>query len=420
MRKMLLILLMLLLALTGCARREAAEEASVWAACDAETGLWGYVDAKGAWVLSPAYAAAEDFTGGCAAVMAQSGRWGLIDRQGGFVLAAEHDTVTRIADDLFLVGTGGMYGWYCAETGFFSGIAWDDVLLSGVTPYVAASQQGIVRFYDSRSGAPASEAGYAAQWYAPFAEGNWALDLVNEDRLLLLDAHLQPIPYPEDAWVDYPGYGGLICFGEEDVLLGYMNARGETVIAPQYIMAESFWGPYATVVDAQERVHLIDTQGRVLASDMLYHASDVAGNAVVSYGDHTSVLRPDGSVLFTLPHTPGQMFTSMYEVGEKDLWWYAEMREPNEMTFGVLSKKGEIIVPACWEVREEELTADGQGWIVVRDPQTRQEYYVNRRGERMLPDSYSQAAPFRGELARVTRDGQRMLINRRGECVRAW
>ena len=91
-------LLMLVLALLALVTFAAAEEPTLWPACDEATRLWGYIDETGAWAIKPQFGRAYHFHGGCAIVDTQDvPEWegectkGVIDETGAYLLAPEYD-----------------------------------------------------------------------------------------------------------------------------------------------------------------------------------------------------------------------------------------------------------------------------------------------------------------------------------------
>ena len=79
-------------------------------------GMWGYVDAKGAEVIAPAYEKAEPFFGsGEVAKVTLHGKVGLVDKTGKVVLPLQYDDIDTIrwwkpAPDFVFVNAGGKWG----------------------------------------------------------------------------------------------------------------------------------------------------------------------------------------------------------------------------------------------------------------------------------------------------------------------
>lgn len=74
------------------------------------SGLWGYIDSDGEWVIPPTYADARDFwDSGCAAV-AEAG-WGLIDSSGTYVVEPELSYIPSRPSEGFLRVSDSEYRW---------------------------------------------------------------------------------------------------------------------------------------------------------------------------------------------------------------------------------------------------------------------------------------------------------------------
>ena len=59
----------------------------LWAERDPASGLYGYLDHYGRWVIAPQYLSAREFdTNGIAVVAVEKNRWGAIDRRGTLVV----------------------------------------------------------------------------------------------------------------------------------------------------------------------------------------------------------------------------------------------------------------------------------------------------------------------------------------------
>lgn len=70
---------------------------------DFQSGLWGYVDKMGEYVIPPSFEAAEIFSEGLAAVKI-GGKWGFIDQTGNVVIEPSYDEITPCYADSQIVG----------------------------------------------------------------------------------------------------------------------------------------------------------------------------------------------------------------------------------------------------------------------------------------------------------------------------
>jgi hypothetical protein len=72
---------------------------------------YGYIDHSGKWVIPRAFAAADDFHEGMAAVTGSNGTWGYIDKSGQFAIPAHFEAASAFSEDLAAVRIDGRWGW---------------------------------------------------------------------------------------------------------------------------------------------------------------------------------------------------------------------------------------------------------------------------------------------------------------------
>ena len=72
---------------------------------------WGYIDHSGKWAIPPAFAAADNFHEGLAAVTGKDGTWGYIDQKGQFVVAPRFETAMEFSEGLAAVRINGRWGY---------------------------------------------------------------------------------------------------------------------------------------------------------------------------------------------------------------------------------------------------------------------------------------------------------------------
>lgn len=154
--------------------------------------LWGYVDARGQFVIAPVFTEVTDFSEGLAAARRSGSAWGYIDANGNEMIEPQFKQATRFSNGIAWVRTND--GWGAIDrTGTFS---------------IPAG-----RF---RPGGDFAE-GLAPVWNG----GSWAVG---------------------DGW-------------------GYVDARGNMIIAPRFEMAGPFSEGLAPVID-KGQLGYIDKSGR--------------------------------------------------------------------------------------------------------------------------------------------------------------
>ncbi len=83
----------------------AKETKSLYAFCDSQTNLCGFVDADGKVVIEPVYDSVSTFCDGLAAVQNQDGNWGFIDESGKVIVPLTYKICNDFSEGLAVVGT---------------------------------------------------------------------------------------------------------------------------------------------------------------------------------------------------------------------------------------------------------------------------------------------------------------------------
>jgi len=188
------------------------------------SGNWGYIDRDGLWQISPAFKSAKLFSEGLAAVRTSDG-WGFVDSRGEL----------RIKPQFGAVGD----------------------FKSGIAPVRVGRRWGFI----DTSGKWIVEPQYQAA--SEFSEGRARVELWdkvcsfrNEDA----PEHFFQRKYTERN--NFPNGGQC---GAENSRVGYVNTKGNEVIALQYLEAFDFSEGRAQVVDRRlGRFGYIDTEGNIV------------------------------------------------------------------------------------------------------------------------------------------------------------
>ncbi|MEZ4986649.1 MAG: WG repeat-containing protein [Saprospiraceae bacterium] len=234
------------------------EELGDWAegmAFFREGDLYGYIDTNGTTVVAPQFEKAADFIEG-AAIVASNGKYGLIDKQGKFLIECRFKQIKRLSTpDRLRVKQEDKWGitdyrgkWVLPPKWLQLGEMDDN--------YVAAmegEQWGLLSLNGQWSIRPDyDQLFYAGHhlWIAD-AGGNYSLLTATGDALLsrtLSEIH----PFSE----------GFACFRDGE-LWGYMDASGRIISAPQYFLAWPFQQGLARVA-TDAGLTFIDTTGRLI------------------------------------------------------------------------------------------------------------------------------------------------------------
>ena len=431
---------------------EADTEPSLWPACDPNTGLWGYINARGEWGIVPQYAWANHFHDGCAIVNVDDQgvdgnpcTEGIIDETGAFLLPPEYilfdfcDDIYGVDEVYFVMGDGAdeaMMGWFNIPNRFFSGLHWYEVTGWEDCPYVevregnADARMGLA---DRATGAMAVPAEYShTGLYARDVEDGFLVaERADTGACELIEIGRGVVALPEGVTVDY-GDGvseGLLPF-VRDGLYGYLNTAGEIVIDAQFDTACAFWDGYAQVtLPGEDEPCIIDRQGQTLM--LLEDCGDpydtgyggvVDGALFILREDRSwSLVDPDGTERCRHQIPKGMYNPWLYEEAPDGPIFVQYDLSDCEEAWALLSRGDYVLTGPRWSDRS---APDAQGWMAARDMDGLWGF-INRYGNTVLPFAFTWAMPFEGELAFVrwrNADGERMegYINRGGEVVYQW
>ena len=312
---------------------------------DAETGLWGYINFLGEWVIEPQFGTADNFRGDYAATEEpydeddESCHEGIIDRNGNWVVEP-HYFVDGGYDGWYYGGlTLGYYqfldwdiakfGLFDVPSGCFSGLVYDHELtlwngsrlvpvsLNGRDCYVDRSN-GEVAFYLPEELRASRMNREDSQFVDGFAKvfPDYGRDLLDryEDKpeAFIINERGEVLDlsgivfYSERDWllsgVITPG--GLVLAREKDAeLYGYYDLNVmDWRVQPEYTEAYDFsYSGYACVLLSEGNYGHIDTQGELLANGFgeRYHylgeyAYLMEANILINAAGETVIAFPSG------------------------------------------------------------------------------------------------------------------------------
>ncbi len=435
MKKMLMLVLALLVLVTFAA----AEEPTLWPACDEETGLWGYIDETGAWAIVPQYKQAYRFSGGCAIVgmgedpYSHPPREGIIDATGAFVLPPEYFVHDDFAEDVFFVmdtsGDEAMMGWFYIPDRFFTGIHWYECVAYSDGPYVCVDDWEVQGLADRATGEIVLPMEYTRTGLYEGTEEDGFIVAERDDtgECELIEIGVGPVELPEGAVINY-GDGvseGLIPF-EMDGKCGYLNTAGEIVIPAQYRYAIGFNDGYAEVGlwEAEDTAAIIDRAGNVVMTitgdrwETGYYG--MVGDAMwIGYSDDEwGLVRPDGTELCRFSEPESWLVWLHAPTADGPIWVSEELGD-GEYAWRLLSRED-------WTLSEPI----GRDYWVEGAPAELHPVeaapgvwnYLDMYGEPVISGVQAERAfPFDGALARVCFDEDSAgYINHAGRTVAAW
>lgn len=226
-------------------------------------GQDGFIDRDGKIVIEPVFEKAYPFTDGLAAVRKQ-GKWGFIDTQGRVVIEPHFVSVGLFSDGLAI---------------------FEDKQRPDKKGYIDKLGTVVIepRFdtaADFRNGV--AKVGFATlkgKLLSRFADVGVEYDSKFIDRT----GEIVPEPPPQHFAIGEPGE--LIPFREDDGA-GYLNAKGEVVIEPQFQSASAFSEGLACVCK-MGLYGYIDTRGEWVIPPRFQHANGFSdGLAGVPLGEH--------------------------------------------------------------------------------------------------------------------------------------
>lgn len=267
----------------------AANEFEEEVAFAAQDGLYGLIDRNGLWLAEPAWSAFLPFSEGRAAVLSGE-KWGFIDEAGAVVIDYQFREVGSFACGRAMSRTSGSYG-YIDPLG---NIAVSEKFRSAgpFSSDVAFASQSNNTYIINKAGEPqiTLESGVSG---TGFSEG---FALVKKGGSYYFITKYARQAFASDALYEdaLPFSGGYAAICQEG-LWGYINAKGETPIRPQFAGAASFSGGFAAVQNEEGLWAYIDTRG-ALKTDYVYSIAQpfLEGYAVVKRGADWLVLNKTG------------------------------------------------------------------------------------------------------------------------------
>lgn len=216
---------------------------------------WGYVDAKGKYVINPQFNNADWFYDGLAKVESTDGKIGYIDKSGKYKIAAAFKSGTAFCEDFaFVVSEGGHP--------------------------TCIDKKGNIKFVLKE----------AERVYA-FTEG-LALFSNKDDKYGFVDKTGKVIVNPQfdDAVSFFEGFAAV----KQDDKWGFIDINGKLAISPQFKKVDAFSEGKAAFYDGKKWGY-IDTKGAYIINpqfDAAYSFSE--GLALVKQGDLYGFINPKG------------------------------------------------------------------------------------------------------------------------------
>ena len=245
-------------------------------------GKWGFIDQKGAVVISPQFDECRwSFSEGLAAVRLGK-NWGYIDTKGDFVIPPKFDYAQGFAEGRAIVLVGQKHG-VIDKTGILRTEPFDDSGWTFNDGLLEVEKDGRWGFVDIEGDVAVPIRFHRAQG---FTEGLAAVEFSDDkNQWGFIDRSGKTVIVPQFQEAGYFAEGlAPVSIGFK---YGYINASGELTIRPAFEMAYAFTEGLAGVIDKNHKYGFIDHSGQFVISPK-YDLSFgyVNGLAAVSYAEH--------------------------------------------------------------------------------------------------------------------------------------
>lgn len=214
---------------------------------------WGYIDAKGSFVIMPQYSSADAFQPNGLAVVQSGNNSGLIDMSGAFRIQPIYDFIGPFSEGRAVI---------IDSSGFKIIDERGNVLTPKAYSYISAFADERAMFYVMNEADSSSKYGYLdrkgaevipAQFESAsdFAKGKAVVKL-HEQAFALIDRNGRKLAEYPFYDVGQLGEGLLSYQPEQNGKYGYINERGQSVIYPAFTSAMPFQDGRAIVNTAED------------------------------------------------------------------------------------------------------------------------------------------------------------------------
>lgn len=342
-----------------------------------ENGKWGYIDTNGNYVIEPKYEDAMPFREDGLAVAGKDGKYGYINKTGAFVISPQFDYACDFAKNDLAVATADDKWGYIDRKGKWviepSFEIAEDFLEQNIAFVLINGKYGCIK----ADGSYLLEPEYDALWYSENV--GWIYGVKYEDssektKFLCFDTEGKLILNTQYEELEDFSENGLALY-KENGKYGFINKKGETVIAPIYDAAWGFFGDLAMV-----RLGDFDT-GK-------WGFIDSTGKMVVS---------------------------TEYE----NLGWFDENGLASAMKdqmFGYIDKTGKFVIDPIYDYAEK--FSGGYAAVMQGDLDEGKWGYIDTQGNYLIEPKFQEACSFTADgYAVVMENGLYGIIDRTGKEI---
>lgn len=271
---------------------------------------WGYINAKGKWVLSPIYEHAGDFQENELAIISYMGLAGVINLNGYFIVKPKYDTINPFSEGRATV---------IDRQGFKVIDESGKEITSRAYSFIGDYKEGRAVMADTAANGKYLY-GYLNKWgkevipltfeAASDFESGKAVVKLKEGQFALIGATGKILHQYSFSFVGEYGEG-LLAFRDQNGKFGYINETGEIVIQPQFTGAQGFSGGCAVVnlLNGVKNLHgLINDSGGFIFKP---NYSDIQnlGEGRVALGRAINPEKPYIGSLYALGDVEGHILT---------------------------------------------------------------------------------------------------------------
>jgi len=388
-----------------------------------ENGKWGFMNAAGEVVIHPAYDAVSPCINGYIAVSSNND-WGIISGLGESIVPMEYRISWKENCSVMVVkDQADVLALFCTETGALTDFQWQNVRIEpGKRVFPMQSPDGLWGYVNAE-GDECIPCRFLKAY--PFCEGWAGVEIYKlEHRWYTCDALVNEtgeLLFPPEGYsiMNWDGVSeGLIQVRDDrSGLIGYMDMRGDIVIASAWEDAHAFHAGFAAVEDfSADEGYYIDRNGKVLDAKIHPPTEGDDANTSFSWGVTTVFVdTAQGSALAVMDDTGNILFTNHHEniawifhYFDGDRAWYIN----NDEFYGLMNKSGQLITDAEYGCLNVNGSPFAEGVAPVA--QNGLWGYIDLEGEWAIAPEWDKAQPFCGGLALVEQNNKFMYIDHRG------
>ncbi|AJA49357.1 hypothetical protein CPAST_c32910 [Clostridium pasteurianum DSM 525 = ATCC 6013] len=280
---------------------------------------WGYINAKGDFVIKPNFDSAGEFQENGLSIVSKNDYMGVIDGNGKFIIDPKYDYIEKFSENIAIANN---------KNGYYA--------FSDIGKIIFQHEYYIGNFKEDR--AVFVEIHDNNQWIYGYVDRNGRViisakyEVANEFNnskavVKLLKGPYEIIGISGDTIQSfkYPFVGnineGLLPFKQEiDGKFGYINEKGEVVINPQFGSVEAFHNDVAVVnssTDFENKYGLIDKKGNFIIQP-IYNDVKLLNEDMAAVGKAIDENNPSKGSKYAIADTKGKLITDFIYYGISD------------------------------------------------------------------------------------------------------